>query len=545
MRLPCYDGLSGGINLSYKTEKINAYSAFDFQERNLPKYKDKLKSDLKDGAVSAIEENREVEDRDFINRSIRTGLDYYLRPKTKLTAEYTYGYQLEDKTKENFVTKYGGDWSFKSATNEQKTEYKPNDYHQVMALLDHSFANKMRLNTGFSYLTAIQKKTEEKKVYSLDENGNWLNAQPSLENKTEDQDKDELNWNLGFSNLKLGSHHLKFGYAGKRESSDFYVNTDKFNYTTLTWASTSSDKDNFDVSETTQALYLTDEFTHQFLRVRAGLRYERTNLKSNTASIDFDGKGNYDLFLPNLNLSANIDETQYLTFNIGRRIRRPGLKDLNPYEEEKDASSVKKGNPDLMPERAWAYELGYLKNFEHFNIGANLFYRDIHDVIQKTLSEDDQGIVTEQPDNTGRARTSGIELLSTIRPFKFWELNASYSVFESKILSGDYEGDALSDQYKWSAKAINDFKLPFGIKMQVAANVVGPKSSGTKEENTVWFIDLGLEKEILKNGFLSFRIADLFDSLEKVKTEYTDKSTTTETESTVGRLFLAGVKFRF
>ncbi len=539
------DGISGGFNLSHKTEKLNLFGQYDFQRRKLTKDKTKTKTSYKEDEISGIEKSIELEEKRFNNQSLRMGFDYYLLPKTKFSAEYIYGSQLEDKDKLNDITKYKADNTFKSASQELKTEYKPSNYHQALSSFNHTFNNNQQFTAGFSYLKSQQDKLEEKRVDKMDENGNWIDFQPKLENKNELKEGKEYTWDASFKNFKFNSHNLKFGYAGKSETANFSVIQDKYSYKDTTWSSSSSGNDNFSVNEVTHALYVSDEYHYAFIRANAGFRYEFTQLKTNADNGLNEGTGNYGIFLPNIALTANIDETQYLTLNLGRRIRRPGFKDLNPFEEEKDPGFFKKGNPDLVPEKAWAYELGYLKNFKNFNVGANLFYRDINDVIQKTISEDDQGIITEQPQNTGHAWLAGVEFMTSINPFEFWQLNASYSIFESEITSGEYEGDALKDQYKWSAKAINDFKLPYKTNLQLSFNAVGPKVSTTKEENTIWFADLGIEKELIKDATLIVKVSDIFDSLAKEKTELTDKSSTYEYENTLGRIFMVGIKYRF
>ncbi|MDP2888068.1 MAG: outer membrane beta-barrel family protein [Bacteroidota bacterium] len=299
------------------------------------------------------------------------------------------------------------------------------------------------------------------------------------------------------------------------------------------------------MTETTHAFYVSDEYNVRFLKLKTGLRFETTQTVGNAETTSLEGDKSYGLLLPSASATFNIDKTQYITLNFGRRIRRPGFKDLNPFTEQKEPTKISKGNPALKPEKAWAYEVGYLKNFDKFNVGANLFYRDITDVIQKTITEDENNIVTEQPQNAGRAYVAGYALMSTLNPFDFWQLTASFSQFESEITSGDYRGDALADQYKWSAKAITDFTFPNGWSVQLSGNAVGPKISNTKKESTIWFADFGVEKRILTNGAFTFRMTDVFDSLSKVKTEKTDKSVTNETEYGLGQMFLVGLNCKF
>ena len=103
----------------------------------------------------------------------------------------------------------------------------------------------------------------------------------------------------------------------------------------------------------------------------------------------------------------------------------------------------------------------------------------------------------------------------------------------------------LREKYKWAAKIITDLTLPYKWNIQLAGNVVGPKMSASKRENTIWFTDLGVEKKIYDNGSLTFRMTDVFGSLKKDKTEITDKSTTVESEYTDGQIVMLGLSWRF
>jgi len=540
-----HDGRGGTLSLSNKTDKLHLFANYDFLHRDVPKWKDKLKTDYKDGNVSQIEEAYELEERTFNNHTLRTGFDYYLRPKTKISGDYLYGYQLEDKSKTLDFTRTDANGAWRSAGKELRNEYRPNQYHQFFTALEHTFANQAKVTANASYMTEAQEKVDEKTTYAMKKNGKQANFQPVLENKFEETTGEKWLWNAQVTNLTIGRNSIIFGYSGEHDSRAFKNTTEKFNYKDTAWVASNNGFDNFRISETTHGLFISDEIKTGKFRIKGGLRYEATQTVSSGPSPDMSGQKTYGLFLPAAALTFNIDKNQYISFNSGRRIRRPGFKDLNPFTEQKEPTKITKGNPNLKPEHAWAYEIGYLRNFSKFNVGANLFYRDIHDVIQKTVSEDDNYVITEQPENTGRAWVMGYELMTTAKPVDFWQITASFSQFDSKITTGQYAGDALKDQFKWTAKAITDFTLPREWSVQFIANVVGPKISNTKIENTIWFADLGVEKRILKNGSANFRLSDVFNSLAKEKTDITEKSTNFETEYTHGQIFQVGLSWKF
>lgn len=539
-----FNGLQGEVGLSHKTSKYSIFGQYDFQQRTLPKEKTELKTNFKNGKITGYDEKVEFEEKSFDNHFLRTGFEFNPLPKTFFRTEYIYGYQLEDKSKNTIITKQNADGSFKSAQQEKKPELKPNTYQQIVTSIVHVWNNRS-VKADFSYMSSLQELEDYKSLYNIDETGRLLNFQPILENKSESKVVDDYNWNVSINDIKFFGQNIKLGYSGKYEVNDFRLSVDKYSYSDTLWNTQASGFDNFKLTYENHAFFISDEFSVAFLRAKAGLRYEHSELIGRAEGNVYNGKGANNILLPNLSLTLNIDKTQYFSVNFGRRIRRPGYKDLNPYLEEKNPGEFKQGNPDLMPETAWAYEVGYLKNFKRFNFGTNVFYRDINDVIQKNITEDNLGNRTETPQNTGHAKLMGIEFMSAVKPFRFWEFNANYSIFHSEITSGEYQGDALKDQFKWSAKVINDFKLPYGTKIQIAFNAVGPKISKEKEENTIWFADLGLEKSITDKGSIIFRVSDLFNSLEKEKIDITDKSTTRAFETTDGRIFLLGIKYNF
>lgn len=63
-------------------------------------------------------------------------------------------------------------------------------------------------------------------------------------------------------------------------------------------------------------------------------------------------------------------------------------------------------------------------------------------------------------------------------------------------------------------------------------NAEGLKPSKDREVEALRFVDLGVEKRFLQRGALTFRVTDVFDSLQKLKYESTNKSIHREVEYT-------------
>ena len=178
----------------------------------------------------------------------------------------------------------------------------------------------------------------------------------------------------------------------------------------------------------------------------AGLRYQQTDVEINDRTVDpadARAENDFGVFLPSAHLRWNLDDSNRITASVARTMRRPGFGQISPallLAELGDNDLL--GNPDLEPETAWGFDLGWERRLGARGIvGINAFYRDITDLIEiaNTGDEGDEGPGTFilQPRNTGDGEVWGIELdLST--PLTAWGMENTgvffnYSWLDSEI----------------------------------------------------------------------------------------------------------------
>jgi len=123
----------------------------------------------------------------------------------------------------------------------------------------------------------------------------------------------------------------------------------------------------FDVSEETIALYAQANFEFGIFRGNFGLRYVDTEIDSLAYGFeDANGnrslestKGDYDFWLPRLNVVAEVKEDVLVRFGYARDIRRPDFSDINSafdYDNQEN-SAVALGNPALEPEEVDSFDV--------------------------------------------------------------------------------------------------------------------------------------------------------------------------------------------
>lgn len=541
-------GYSGTFSGSMKEEKWDLYGNYDRLVRNLDKTKDVEKTNLKNGSVDAYQREHELEERVFTNDNVKIGARFRPTPHTSIVTEFLYGRQIEDKDKIKNSHTLKADSTFKDAQTQVEKEYKDNNYFEYFTELRHSFTNSSILSVSGQFTTSLQDKDKDATTTKLNVAGEPTGANPTLQREDEVM-KDRNYFVRADYVIPIRSSLLKTGYNFNQLGRTINKDVVRYDYANDVWTPTSAAPNDFEITEQTQALYASYE-VNLLKKVKGifGTRMEHTNLNSISLTEANKIKSNYWLVLPNINLVVNFDSTQYMTISFSERVRRPGFQDLNPFEDASDPAKIKLGNPSLSPETAWAYEIGYLKNFKRFNAGANVFYRDISNLIQKRLTEvtneEGNNILYEQPVNLSSAYLAGVEFMVGAQPFKGWQLNISYSHFDSKIRDTEFDGDAIKDQVKWVGKVISDFYLPHNIRVQAIANYLGPKPGTQESEERVFFADMGVQKDVGKKGQLSLRLTDVFNSLDKHKRNVTDKSISDEWEHSQTQVWNLGFIYK-
>ncbi len=147
----------------------------------------------------------------------------------------------------------------------------------------------------------------------------------------------------------------------------------------------------------------------------AGMRYEHTTSKIVDRVTDISGKADYGFILPSGHIRFQLNDQDRISLSAVRTVRRPNFDSLAPVllEEEPIDESDFLGNPDLKPENAWGFDIGYERRLGARGVsGVNFFYRDISDLIELTstgeVSSSGDGLVF-QPRNVGNGQVWGVE----------------------------------------------------------------------------------------------------------------------------------------
>lgn len=253
----------------------------------------------------------------------------------------------------------------------------------------------------------------------------------------------------------------------------------------------------------------------------AGGRYEYTKITGDFAS-DINSKfsNEYANFFPNFILSKKIGfNTVKLSYN--RRISRPSLFFINPYQNNSDNRNIAVGNPYLAPELSDQIDIGYTSFKKGTVVSTSVYYRKTNDVIQSLLTIDENGVGVTTNENIGETNAYGANIFTSFTLMKIWIVRANLDVnaFTSKGIS--LTGEALeNDGIQYRIFTSSSFNLKKGWKAEVFGFWNSPRYTLQGKNPSFSMINFSVNKEILKKkGNIGIVIVEPFSEFKDFKSE--------------------------
>lgn len=275
-----------------------------------------------------------------------------------------------------------------------------------------------------------------------------------------------------------------------------------------------------------------------------GLRSEVTDIDLDVITTGQNLDKNFTEWFPTINLGYEINESNNLTLGYSRRIRRPRHWFLNPFETRSSATSIFRGNPDLIPTFTSSVDLGYTTKIYKFNLGASIYYQFSDNVMQPvaiTENRDFDGelrpVFIRQPINLDSENRYGFEFTTNYNPTRKIRLSGSFNYFK-------FNTDAFTYTYldptnvtksitldevnnsSWFARFNARITLPLNIQWQTRMMYRAPQTNAQGSREDLFTTSLALSKDLFKDkATLVLNVSDLFNSRKRESTtRYYDNS---------------------
>ena len=272
----------------------------------------------------------------------------------------------------------------------------------------------------------------------------------------------------------------------------------------------------FFYDENINAAYFNFRKEYKKFDFQLGMRMENTNVKTRQVKGNIKWDSAYTQFFPSAFFNYKLKEDQTLGVSVSRRIDRPGYSQLNPFLFLIDVTTYATGNPSLLPQFTWSYELSYTMKsinftlgFSHTNKSQNIVITRFKDVFPNATVDDN--ITVQIPVNLASTDYFGLTVAAPIRIKKWWNMmnnaNVYYNHFNGNL------GVTTLDNGKMVAdlRTNNTFTFKKGWTAEFNANYNTGGQYGFMVTRPQWGIGTGVQKTVMKGkGTVRFNITDIF-----------------------------------
>ncbi|MGH2666780.1 TonB-dependent receptor domain-containing protein [Flavobacterium sp.] len=505
-----------GSSVNYKTDKLNFFATIG---QRYTDYIGKYSSNQMSNQLGANRTLHQFEDenRHDDGKLFYGGFDYYFNDKETLTLAYNI-----NVTKDTDKSLIGYDY------------YTENLADSVFVRNTKSLENRSYNQLELNYLKNFEKKGRKLTVdfqydfwnSTKDWNINTQKTMPVMESSKQLR-TNNLNGNKDFvlqtdySTPIKEKGKLEFGLKGEhRNVSNKYLAE---NVVGNQWQVFNGLDNDLDYKETIGAAYVQYGGEWRKFDYLLGLRDEFTSVKIEDVNQMFAKNINYNRLFPTVHLGYTISEKSGLQWSYSKRINRPSIWDLNPFNEIKDFTYQFAGNPNLDPEYTDAFEFAANKNFDKIYLNASLYHHRTKDFMQYYVYQDADNSFVALPVNLDSETKYGFETSVNYNPIKRLSLYSSFNFFRfsQKGIYEDQDFD-FSNQY-WQFQMRAQVKFPKEINFQGFLNYVGKSRNAQSATASNYYLNLSLNKSFLSNkltvGFNAINVLDSRKEKQVTKNE--------------------------
>lgn len=350
-------------SLDYSTGKITYYvTAYTFSQ-NLKILNNATNRFILSDSTTSLKGDGDIL---VTSSSVNTGFDYYMNDRNNLSFNINY-----KPTRQNI--------DMESNTTLLKSD-------NPLETLNSLTTNNLQSNEGNvslfykkTFPKAIQEFTTDLNYYRFRsaEGNDFLNSRYpydseeilSTYSRLEDNlnDRDYFSAKLDYVQPLGLTAKLEFGYQAYYQKMfyDFTIDLDET-------------ENQFDYKEFRNSLYGGFTFNHKKFGFQSILRMEHSEIDADSVT-----QTGYTCLLPSANLQYKISSSHNLKLTYNRRINRPGIYDLNPYERIGQNYDVSQGNPNLKPEYRDRIQLTYTWNFGSNYFSPSVYYESLTNRISR------------------------------------------------------------------------------------------------------------------------------------------------------------------
>lgn len=509
-----YPKANAGGTFNYRDKKVNLFGNYNYAYRMNLNHLILDRNFYTNGTYSGGDLKDNYAKRPSNFHAFRGGADFFLSKKDILGFVVTYNNGLSESNTANNSTVL--DASHQPASTFQTNAFSNGDNKNTIANLNykHSFSTpgkELTIDVDYGDFKSSSLSTTATRYYKV--GGGALQPDYILNG--------DQTGKLSLKTAKIDfANPLPKGVRIETGAKTSYVSSDNdarfFDMSSGSPVDDVNKTNRFFYEEYNNAAYINFAKELKNFNFQVGLRAEHTILKTHQVKGNTYFDSSYLKLFPSAFFNYKIKDDQILGLSVSRRIDRPGYSQLNPFLFLIDVTTYGTGNPRLLPQFTWSYELNYtIKNinvtlgYSHTTQNQNIAVARFKDVFPNLPSADN--VTVQIPINLASSDYYGITVAAPVRINKRWNMINNANLYFNQF-NGSLGGTNLNrGRPAFDYRMNNTFILGKGWTAEFNGNVSTGGQDGFMVFDPRWGIAAGVQKQVLQNrGTLRFNITDIF-----------------------------------
>ena len=279
--------------------------------------------------------------------------------------------------------------------------------------------------------------------------------------------------------------------------------------------------------------------------VQTGLRFEQNAVHDLLIAGDVATHQSIFRAFPSLNLDRVVGKDGKLSFNLSRRVTWPDADDLNPLVDSADIFNLRAGNPALLPQDTWSYEIGEAGKFEGVDYALTAYYRFDRDIVTMVTRPVSADVTLTTSENLPKSRSWGLEFSGGGRLGPRLTYALSCNLFYNQIDARALEQVGARDAIGLNAKASLDWRPTSADTAQISFSRTDRRLTPQGYIGATDPVNLGLRHQLWGGLSAVATVTDLFDSQRYQRIVTTPTFQDTYTRHWLGRVGYVGLSYAF
>ena len=242
-----------------------------------------------------------------------------------------------------------------------------------------------------------------------------------------------------------------------------------------------------------------------------GARDEVSNISGKPETLSSDTtlrpfSNNYNTFIPSLTIQKKLSATQTVKLAYSKRITRPSLTFLNPYDNKTNILAQTEGNPRLAPEISQTLEFDYVTFIKSSVINMSVYYKHTSGLIESIAkpfidTASHQSGTKTTYFNIGNNNSFGGSFFGSVSPIRNVTVRANINAYTYKP---DPSGLFIKEQtqnstyMQYNGFAMAEWDLKSGFIAQVFTFGSSPRHTIQGTNPSFSMLGMGVRQQFMK-----------------------------------------------